>query len=218
MLTFKNHCGQFHKTNTALVALTSVYVIGAAVALSSPYWVSSTCTLAPLAAFAAFAATPLGIGILATVAVVLVGLAVYAISKNNKISEVKAPRIAKDDNNGILLQVTKEVYEEMKANNQNKSEKGEVIKDEYRLNFSLEGKNFYVTGKIGNGKAVSADTVPLDINSLAVKNDKGEYVPISATEKQLEELGLNKKENKGVNTYLGSLIVEQVAQQNGAGK
>ncbi len=40
MLTFKNHRGQFHKTNTALVALTSLYVIGAAVALSAPYWVS----------------------------------------------------------------------------------------------------------------------------------------------------------------------------------
>lgn len=38
MLTFKNHRGQFHKTNTALVALTSLYVIGAAVALSAPYW------------------------------------------------------------------------------------------------------------------------------------------------------------------------------------
>lgn len=69
MLTFKNHRGQFHKTNTALVALTTLYVIGAAVALSSPYWVSSTCTLAPLAAFAA---TPLGIGVLATVAIALV--------------------------------------------------------------------------------------------------------------------------------------------------
>ncbi|MBR9984077.1 MAG: hypothetical protein MUP48_06600 [Wolbachia endosymbiont of Homalodisca vitripennis] len=213
MPIFKNHCGQFHKTNTALVALTSLYVIGAAVALSAPYWVSSTCTLAPLAAFAA---TPLGIGVLAFVAVALVGLAISAISKNNEISELKAPKIViKDDK--VMLQVTKEVYEDIKANNQNKNEKGEVIKDEYRISFSLlAGKDYYVTGKFGDGKAEFGDIVSLDINSLAKKNDKGEYVPISDNKKQLEELGLNKEENKGVNTYLGSLIVEQVASEQKA--
>lgn len=209
MLTFKNHHGQFHKTNTALVALTSLYVIGAAVALSSPYWVSSTSMLA------AFAATPLGIGVLAFVAIVLTSLAIYAISKNNKISEVKAPKIVKDNDKAELL-VTKEVYEDIKANNQNKNEKGEVIKDEYRIYFSLEGKDYYVTGEIGDGKAAFGDTVFLGINSLAKKNDKGEYVSISDNEKQLEELGLNKGENKGVNTYLGSLIVEQVASEQEA--
>ncbi|WP_375604317.1 hypothetical protein NOX90_01770 [Wolbachia endosymbiont of Anurida maritima] len=209
MLTFKNHCGQFHKTNTALVALTSLYVIGAAVALSSPYWLSSTSMLA------AFAATPLGIGVLAFVAVTLTSLAIYAISKNNKISELKAPRIVNDGN--ITLQVTKEVHEEIKKNNQNKDKDGKVVEGEYRINFSLEGKNFYVTGNIGNGEALYGDTVFLDINSLAMKNDKGEYVTISDNKKQLEELGLNKNENKGVNTYLGSLIVEQVAKGNEKG-
>lgn len=213
MLTFKNYCGQFHKTNTALVALTSLYVIGAAVALSSPYWVSSTCMLAPLAAFAA---TPLGIGVLAFVAIALTSLAISAIIKNNEISELKAPRIVIDDDEVKLL-VTKEVYEKMKKNNQNKNDKGEVVEGEYRINFSLDGKDYYVTGKIGDGKAEFGDTVFLDINSLAVKNNKGEYVPISYTNKHLEELGLNKEENKGVNTYLGSLIVEQVAKGNEKG-
>ena len=66
MPIFKNHCGQFHKMNTALVALTSLYVIGAAVALSLPYWASSCPVLAPLATFAT---TPLGIGVLTFVAV-----------------------------------------------------------------------------------------------------------------------------------------------------
>lgn len=212
MRIFTNHCGNYHKMNIALVALTSVYVIGAAVALSSPYWVSSTCTLAPLAAFAA---TPLGIGILATVAVALVGLAVYAISKNNKTSELNAPKIVvKDDK--VMLQVTEEVYEDIKANNKNKDKDGKTVESEYRINFSLDGKDYYVTGKIGDGKAVFGDTLLLDINSLAVKNDKGEYVPISDTSKQLEELGLNKKENKGVNTYLGSSIVEQFASEGQA--
>lgn len=212
MPIFKNHCGQFHKTNTALVALTSLYVIGAAVALSSPYWISSTCMLAPLAAFAA---TPLGIGVLAFVAIALTSLAISAIIKNNEISELKAPKIFIKDNK-VMLQITKEVYEDIKANNQNKNGKGEVIKDEYRINFSLAGKDYYVTGKFGDGKAEFGDIVSLDINSLAKKNDKGEYVPISDNQKQLEELGLNKKENKGVNTYLGSLIVEQVASEEKA--
>ncbi|MDX5462446.1 MAG: hypothetical protein O7157_02670 [Wolbachia endosymbiont of Tetragnatha montana] len=218
MLTFKNHCGQFHKTNTALVALTSLYVIGAAVALSSPYWVSSTCMLAPLAAFAA---TPLGIGVLAFVAVALIGLAIYTISRNNKISELNAPKIINSPDDDVALQVTKEVYEDIKANNKNKDKDGKNVEGEYRINFSLDSKDYYVTGEIGDGKAVFVDTVFLNINSLAKKNDKGEYVSISDEVKRLEELGLNKKENKGVNTYLGSLIVEQVekvAQQNGAGK
>jgi hypothetical protein len=34
MLTFKNHRGQFYKTNTALVALTAMYVIGGLAAIS----------------------------------------------------------------------------------------------------------------------------------------------------------------------------------------
>ncbi|MFP3020169.1 MAG: hypothetical protein ACEY3F_02280 [Wolbachia sp.] len=208
MLTFKNHHGQFHKTNTALVALTSLYVIGAAVALSSPYWVSSTCMLAPLAAFAA---TPLGIGVLAFVAIALISLAMFAIRKNNEISKLKAPNIVVDGNK-IMLQLTKEVHEDIKANNQNKNEKGEVIKDEYRIYFSLEGKDYYVTGKIGDGKAEFGDTVLLDINLLTVK-DGEKTTEIKDVAKQSEELSLNKEENKGVNTYLGSLIVEQVASQ-----
>lgn len=208
MLTFQNHCGQFHKTNTALVALTSLYVIGAAIALSAPYWVSSTCMLTPLAAFAA---TPVGIGILAIVAVALTSLAIYAISKNNKTSELKAPKIVIKDGT-VMLQVTKEVHEDIKANNQNKNEKGEVIKDKYRINFSLEGKNYYVTGEIGDGKAEFGDTVFLGINSLEVKNKEGKFETVDKTEWN-KTLGLNKNENKGVNTYLGSLIVEQVASQ-----
>ncbi|WP_353283212.1 hypothetical protein [Wolbachia endosymbiont (group A) of Pogonocherus hispidulus] len=212
MLTFKNHRGQFHKTNTALVALTSLYVIGAAVALSAPYWVSSTSMLAPLAAFAA---TPLGIGVLAFVAVALVSLAIYSINKNNEISELKAPNIVTSSNK-IMLQLTKEMHEDIKANNQNKNEKGEVIKDEYRINFSLEGKDYYVTGKIGDSEMEFYNIVFLDIDSLAMKNDKGEFKLIADQSKKLKELGLNKEENKGVNTYLGSLIVEQVASEEKA--
>ncbi len=206
MLTFKNHRGQFHKTNTALVALTTLYVIGAAVALSSPYWVSSTCTLAPLAAFAA---TPLGIGVLATVAIALVGLAIYAISKNNEISELKAPKIVvKDDK--VMLQVTKEVYEEIKKNNQHKDEKGNVEEGKYYIDFSLEGKNYRII--VGDQPINTlGNTLSFNIDSLEVKNKEGKFE--AAKEGQNETLGLNKDGAKEVNTYLGSLIVEQVASE-----
>lgn len=165
-----------------------------------------------LAPLAAFAATPLGMSVLAFVAVALIYSAISAIIKNNEISELKAPKVVEKDGK-VMLQVTKEVYEEIKANNQNKDKDGKTVEGEYRINFSLEGKDYYVTGKIGDGKAEFGDTVFLDINSLAVKNDKGEFEPIADQSKKLEELGLNKEENKGVNTYLGSLIVEQVASQ-----
>ncbi|WP_179949512.1 hypothetical protein [Wolbachia endosymbiont of Leptopilina clavipes] len=83
MSIFKNHR---HKTNIALVALTSLYVIGTAVALSTPYWVSSTSILAPIAVFAA---TPLGISVLAFAAVALASLAIYSMTKTPVVSIIK---------------------------------------------------------------------------------------------------------------------------------
>ncbi|MDG7053341.1 MAG: hypothetical protein LKM45_05720 [Wolbachia endosymbiont of Alcedoecus sp.] len=136
MPIFKNHLGQFHKMNTALVALTSLYAIGAVVALSSPYWASSYPALAPLVAFAA---TPLGIGILATVSVALIGLAVYAISKNNEVSEEKALKVTQ----GGLL-VRRDVYEEMKKNNQVKDDNGNAKPGQYYIVFNLGDKNYRV--------------------------------------------------------------------------
>ncbi|WP_265023397.1 hypothetical protein [Wolbachia endosymbiont (group A) of Epistrophe grossularia] len=65
MLTFKNHCGQLHKANIVFVAFTAIYVIGGLAILSTPLWRPSTCKLA------AFAATPLGMGVLAFVAAAL---------------------------------------------------------------------------------------------------------------------------------------------------
>ncbi|WP_341823767.1 hypothetical protein [Wolbachia endosymbiont (group A) of Agelastica alni] len=84
---FKNHRGQLHKANTVFVAFTAIYVIGGLAILSTPLWRPSTCKLA------AFAATPLGMGVLAFVAAALTYLAIYAISKNNEISELKAPKV-----------------------------------------------------------------------------------------------------------------------------
>ncbi|MGL9717643.1 MAG: hypothetical protein ACR5K9_02950 [Wolbachia sp.] len=174
---------------------------------------SSTCTLAPLAAFAA---TPLGIGILATVAVALIGLAIYAIMRNNKISELKAPKIVNEKGQLVLL-LTRDVLDEVKENNQHKDEKGQLIANEYCLYFNLEGKSYRVivgdnaTDELGN-------TLLLNINSLEVKNDEGKYVPISDKSKQLEELDLNKNDAKEFNTYLGSVVVEQAGQSQGQKK
>ncbi|WP_264328615.1 hypothetical protein [Wolbachia endosymbiont (group A) of Andrena hattorfiana] len=190
MLTFKNHRGQFHKTNTALVALTSLYVIGAAVALSAPYWVSSTSMLAPLAAFAA---TPLGMSVLAFVAVALICLAVYAISKSNEISELKAWKIVSVSDTQSVLQITKGELKYIEENNKNKDKDGNLIDDEYRIDFvNQKGKEGYVIVQ----EAIS-DMVPditlLLIKSRAMKNDEGgEYVPIGNS-KLVNELGLRTK-------------------------
>ncbi|WP_338406020.1 MULTISPECIES: hypothetical protein [unclassified Wolbachia] len=209
MLTFKNHCGQFHKTNTALVALTALYVIGAAVALSSPYWVSSTSMLAPLAAFAA---TPLGIGILAIVAIALTSLAIYAISKNNKTSELNAPKIVDNDKQAALL-VTKDTFTEMASNNQVKDEKGKVEEGKCYIDFSLEGKNYrIIVNNLPDKGNTVGNTLLLSINSLEEKNDEGKFEAVNKTEWN-KTLGLDKEGAKEVNTYLGSLIVEQVASQ-----
>lgn len=213
ILTFKNHRGQFHKTNTALVALTSLYVIGAVVALSSPYWVSSTSMLAPLAAFAV---TPLGMGILAVVAVALIGLAMYAISKNNEISELKAPKIIfGEEEEEVALLVIKEVYEEMKKNNQVKDEKGKVEDGKYYIDLSLEGKNYRII--IGDQSFVTlGNTLVFKIDSLEMKNKEGKFETVNKTEWK-KTLGLDKegaKEGaKEFNTYLEKAIVEQVASQ-----
>ncbi|MFP3032668.1 MAG: hypothetical protein ACEY3M_16645 [Wolbachia sp.] len=129
-----------HKTNIALAALTSLCVIGAVTALSAPYWVSSTSLLAPLAVFAA---TPLGISVLAFVAVALVSLAIYSIIKNNKISEPKTPNIVIRSNKGdLFVKVENEDFEYIKKHNQNKNQDGSVILDEYLIYFSLESNSY----------------------------------------------------------------------------
>ncbi|MFP3016904.1 MAG: hypothetical protein ACEY3L_18625 [Wolbachia sp.] len=200
---FKNHRGQLHKANTVFVAFTAIYVIGGLAILSTPLWRPSTCKLA------AFAATPLGMGVLAFVAAALTYLAIYAISKNNEISELKAPKVFSECGEAKLL-VTKEVYEEMKKDNQVKDNAEE---DKWYIDFSLKGENYRITvgGQFGNDETVG-NSLLLIINSLEVKNKKGKFETVDKTEWN-KTLGLDKEGAKEVNTYLGSLIVEQVASQ-----
>ncbi|QKX02040.1 hypothetical protein [Wolbachia endosymbiont of Dirofilaria (Dirofilaria) immitis] len=206
MSIFRNHRGQLRKMNAALVALTSLYVIGAAAAFSAPHWVSSTSALTPLAAFAA---TPLGIGILVTVAVVLIGLVVYAISKNNKISELEAMKFIVDSGN-VKLQVTRKEFEYIKKNNKNKDKDGKVAEGEYRIDFAnSEGKECYVIVTSEKSQEVG-NTLLLDISSLSMKSDEGKYV---AQTEMSKILGLDKAGAKEFNTYLNSVIVGQAVEQ-----
>lgn len=178
-----------HKTNIAIVALTSLYVIGTAVALSTPYWVSSTSLLAPIAVFAA---TPLGISVLAFAAVALASLAIYFIIKNNEISEPKTLGIVIEKGD-LFVKVTDEDLEFLKENNQNKNEDGSVIPDEYLIYFSLGSESYYITAKDESG--ISDNNSCLKINSLAVKNDEGEFKLIDGSDQQLKTLSLGSEEN-----------------------
>ncbi|GFT22510.1 uncharacterized protein NPIL_455771 [Nephila pilipes] len=196
---FKNHRGQSHKTNIAFVALAALCAIGAIVALSAPFWRSST---------AAFATTPETF-ILAGTNITLAYLAIYTISRNNKISELKAPKVFSECGEAKLL-VTKEVYEEMKKDNQVKDNAEE---DKWYIDFSLKGENYRITvdGQSDNDETVG-NSLLLIINSLEVKNKEGKFETVDKTEWN-KTLGLDKEGAKEVNTYLGSLIVEQVASQ-----
>ncbi|MDR2609613.1 MAG: hypothetical protein LBC06_03400 [Rickettsiales bacterium] len=209
MPIFKNHRGQFHKMNTALVALTSLYVIGAAVALSSPYWVSSCPVLAPLATFAA---TPLGMGILAFVAIALTSLAIRAIIKNNEISEEKAPKVTR---NGLL--VRRDVYEEMKKNNQVKDDNGSAKLSQYYIDFNLGDKNYRVI--IGDKlDEERGNTLLFKTYSLEVKGTDDKYALVANKNKELEALGL-KQSSDEINTYLGKLSsVTPAGQGQGQGQ
>ncbi|MGL9733060.1 MAG: hypothetical protein ACR5KW_03535 [Wolbachia sp.] len=209
MPIFKNHRGQFHKMNTAFVALTSLYVIGAAVALSSPYWVSSYPILTPLATFAS---TPLGMGILAFVAIALTSLAIRAISKNNEISEEKAPKITKD---GLLLR--RDVYEEMKKNNQVKDDNGNTKSGLYYIDFNLRDKNYRII--IGDKfDEERGNTLLFKTYSLEMKSTDSKYATVANKNKELEILGL-KQSSDEINTYLGKLSsVTSVVQEQGQGQ
>ncbi|MDM8334905.1 hypothetical protein [Wolbachia pipientis] len=209
MLTFKNRRGQLHKMNTALVALTVVYVAGAAAVISAPYWGYSIPALAPLAAFAA---TPLGIGVLAAVAVALVGLAIYTISKNNKISELEAKKIVVDGDK-VKLQVTRKELEHIKENNKNEDKDGKVVEGEYRIDFTNpEGKECYVIVTSEKSQEIG-DAVFLSIKSQVVKNDRGGALVGESELLKMLGLGTGEKDAKVFNTYLKKAIITQVASQ-----
>ncbi|WCR58008.1 hypothetical protein [Wolbachia endosymbiont of Ctenocephalides felis wCfeJ] len=202
--TFKSHRGQLHKTNTALVVLTSMYIVGAAVALSAPYWVSATSALAPLAAFAA---TPLGIGILATVSAALIGLAVYSIIRNNEVSAVKAPKIIKGIDGKPVLQFKREVFKEMESYKY-KDGKGKEIEGKC-WERSLRGKHYrFIFGDKPDEEL--GDTLLLPVVSLEVKKD-GKFEKIEPG-KQMAELGFkDNNDYQEINTHLDKLFIYEVS-------
>lgn len=192
MLIFKNHRGQLHKTNTALLVLTSLYVIGAAVALSSPYLMSSTYILARLAAFAA---TPLGMSVLAFVTVALISLAIYSFMKNNEISELKAPRIvAGSSQRYLMLQVTNKDLEFIEKNYKNEN-------GEYTIDFTNSKGEIFKAKSYGQIRYVNnpepillGNTKLLDLHQLSKKNGGGIFEEINCGQ-ELEMLGLGTKED-----------------------
>lgn len=192
MLIFKNHRGQLHKTNTALLVLTSLYVIGAAVALSSPYLMSSTHILVPLAAFAA---TPLGMSVLAFVTVALISLAIYSFMKNNEISELKAPRIvAGSSQRYLMLQVTNKDLEFIEKNYKNEN-------GEYTIDFTnskgevFKAESYGQIRYIGNPDPILlGNTKLLDIHQLYKKKGDSTFEQINCGQ-ELKTLGLNVEEN-----------------------
>ncbi|WP_341820642.1 hypothetical protein [Wolbachia endosymbiont (group A) of Myopa testacea] len=160
-------------------------------------------------------------GVLAFVAAALTYLAIYAISKNNEISELKAWRIVSVSDTQSVLRITKGEFKYIKENNKNKDKNGNLIYGEYRIDFvNQKGKEgyFIVTKK---QEAIN-DVVPyimlLPIKSQAMKNDEGgEYVPI-CNGKLVTELGLSTKENdaKVFDFYLQEAVVEQVTSEEKA--
>lgn len=184
MLIFKNYRGQLHKTNTALAVLTSLCVIGAAIALSAPYWVSSTSILEPLET-----------SVLATVTVALIGSATYSIMKNNEISELKAPRIvAGSCQRYLMLQVTDKDLEFIEENYKN--ENGEYVIDFTNLKGEVfKAESYGQIRYIGNPDPILlGNTKLLDLHQLYKKNGDGIFEEINCGQ-ELETLGLGVEEN-----------------------
>ncbi|WP_374699799.1 hypothetical protein [Wolbachia endosymbiont (group A) of Limnophora tigrina] len=198
-----------HKTNIAIVALTSLYVIGTAVALSTPYWVSSTSILAPIAVFAA---TPLGISVLAFAAVALASLAIYSMTKTPVVSIIKKA-------GDLFVKVKDEDFEYIKKHNQNTDQDGRVITDEYLIYFNLKSKSYYITA---TSKEMNNNDGLLKINSLGRKNDKDEYKLIHEYEKKLETLGFSTEENDAkeltIRLVPSSIVKSSKVEQQEEGK
>ncbi|APR98108.1 hypothetical protein [Wolbachia endosymbiont of Folsomia candida] len=178
MSTFKNYRGEFRKTNTALASIATLAFatsIVSLVAISMPYW-----NIPAPATFAILAANPFimtGLAVLAASFFLLGCAIIYGISRNNKISEMKCPKIivTTDSNllaNGsnIVLCIRQEDYEYIKTNHQNKDDEGEVLAGEYRIDFiNSQGERMYITGR--NYPLVCyGNNVYLEINSVAVEN------------------------------------------------
>ncbi|WP_375316533.1 hypothetical protein [Wolbachia endosymbiont (group A) of Colletes cunicularius] len=78
-------------------------------------------------------------------AVALVSLAIYSISKNNEISELKAWKIVSFRDTQSALQITKGELKYIEENNKNKDKDGKDIDGEYRVYFTNQkGEEGYV--------------------------------------------------------------------------
>lgn len=153
---------------------------------------SSTYILAPLAAFAA---TPLGMSVLAFVTVALISLAIYSFMKNNEISELKAPRIvAGSSQRYLMLQVTNKDLEFIEKNYKNEN-------GEYTIDFTnskgevFKAESYGQIRYIGNPDPILlGNTKLLDIHQLYKKKGDSTFEQINCGQ-ELKTLGLNVEEN-----------------------
>lgn len=193
MLNFKNHRGEYNKANIGLASSAAISVIAAIATISMPYWGLATTSI--------LAATPLGIGVLAGFAVLfaaLAGLAVYAINRNNKISEMEGPKIIScgmlgsrgiiGNDCAVYLCLTQKDYEYIKQNH--------FISGERRINFTNpEGEACYLIYKHFDGLSIFSNTLYLEIDSLGVKDKNGKDKVLKDTKEQLSALGLGIRRN-----------------------
>lgn len=194
MLTFKK---DRKTTDTAVILLASLCAIGSAVLIFSLPFLAP----AALASLGAFFATFPGIFISILVCSLLLTLAFGAIvtafetSKNRSttVKEKMDGKIVVDSAGCLQLKVTDEALEFLKENNQNKNQDDSVIPDEYRIDFLFNDKSYYITAKDESG--ISGNNRCLKINSLAVKNDRGEFKLIDGSDQQLKTLSLGSEEN-----------------------
>lgn len=200
MPTYVDNFGRCRVPNIALTLLiipAGIASITSLVTISMPYWSPAAIAFfAPPASLVAFAATPIGMGILAGFAALFALVAVLTILQviaNNEISEMKGPKVVlvvdlKKECN-LVLQVTKEDYEHITTNYQKMNEQGQPVPDEFCIGFTRsEGKKVRIIGK-NNEPILSGNYVGLLIASVEVK-DSGNYVSQEELADQLRALGL----------------------------
>lgn len=181
MSIFKNH---LQKTNIVFAVLTSLCVIGAITALTTPCWMSSPSMIGPI-----------GVNLLATVTVALIASITYSIMKNNEISELKAPRIvAGSFQRYLMLQVTNKDLEFIEKNYKNEN-------GEYTIDFTNSKGEVFKAESYGQIKykdnpdpILLGNTKLLDLHQLYKKNDDGIFEEINCGQ-ELETLGLGVEEN-----------------------
>ncbi|WP_341807793.1 hypothetical protein [Wolbachia endosymbiont (group E) of Neria commutata] len=204
MSTYVDNLGRCRGKNIALTFLiipAGLSSIASLVTISMPYWSPAPIAFfAPPAPLVAFAATPLGMGILAGFAALFALMAVLAISHviaNNKISEMEGPKIVLCNERSLILEVQKTNgdYEYITTKYQRKNDDDKLIPNEFCMGFTnSEGERVRIVFT-NNKPILSGNYVGLLIASVEVKGSNDNYVLKEDLEDQLSALGLGTGDN-----------------------